>query len=224
MFRDHSNCIWGTRCRCGSDVYILQNKHHPWEATEFIARIPCQSCRELVDVDVKKAADYYNEKILSCFSDVRGTVLDLGCGGGFITQHLLTLPQVTRVIALDSDPGCRENLANIQDSRLEFVLADAADLGKLFAPGSIDYAVSRDVFMFIENPEVMFADLRRVTRSGIRQMGWYKPATGCMKNTLTPEDVRAALCRDGWLVDLDYLDWYKSGYFIRAEKNNCGRY
>lgn len=218
MFQEHSNCIWGTRCQCGSHVYILQNHFHPWVNTDFIAQIPCTACKRMAEVDVQRASEYYNQRILSKFSDLHGTVLDLGCGGGFLTKHVLGLPGVTRVIALDSDPDCKDNIADLADSRVEFVQADAASLGEMFPANSIDYLISRDVFMFIKDTDKFFTDIAKVIRGGIRQMGWYQASNPRMNNLLTPDEIKATLVSLGWKVELELLDWYKSGYHLRADK------
>lgn len=218
MFTEHENIVWGTRCECTNDVYILQNKFHPWMSNEFAVRIPCGFCGKLVDVNADKASAYYNGKILSHFADIRGVVLDLGCGGGFLSEYALTLPGVTRVIALDNDEKCGEDLKKLGDSRLEFVAAGIDQIGGLFSRDSVDYVISRDVFMFIENTPQFFADIKKITRGGIRQMGWYKPSTQRMKNNLTPEEIHSALIETGWTGELECLDWYKCGYFIQADK------
>ena len=39
-----------------------------------------------------------------------------------------------------------------------------------------------------------------------------------MKNKLTPQQIKNEYTKRGWIVESEYLDWYKSGYFINAYK------
>lgn len=86
---------------------------------------------------------------------------------------------------------------------------------KLAEAGAFDYLVSRDVFMFIEDTEQYFNDVTHLIHKGIYQMGWYITNHTRMKNTLKPDETAK---ENGWQVEIEYLDWYKSGYFIKAIK------
>lgn len=219
MFLEHTNVVWGTHCPCGQEVFSLQEKLHPWDEGDAFLTLPCPACKTLVRVSQPLAKDYYNQRIYSLFADVKGVVLDLGCGGGFISQFLLSLPQVSRVIALDSDPGCREALTPLAvHGRLEFILADVADLGVALAGTQVDYAVSRDLFMFVEDVPEFLAQLSRLTRSGLRQMAWYAPQVPRMKNKVHPHQLPGILANLGWQATVTGLNWYKYGYFLKADK------
>lgn len=39
-----------------------------------------------------------------------------------------------------------------------------------------------------------------------------------MKNKLEPQQIAYEYIKRGWKVELEYLNWYKSGYFINAYK------
>lgn len=72
--------------------------------------------------------------------------------------------------------------------------------------------------MFIEDTERYFKDITGIVNKGIRQMGWYQKDNSRMKNKLVPEQIADEYIKRGWKVELEYLDWYKSGYFINAYK------
>lgn len=96
MFKEHNNIIWGSQCSCGEENYILQNKYHPWIETDFKAVLSCPSCHRSLIIDRVCAEHYYNQKILSHFEDVKGKILDLGCGGGFLSHHLIQKDEVKK--------------------------------------------------------------------------------------------------------------------------------
>lgn len=86
---------------------------------------------------------------------------------------------------------------------------------KLAEAGAFDYLVSRDVFMFIEDTEQYFNDVTHLIHKGIYQMGWDITNHPRMKNTLKSDETAK---ENGWQVEIEYLDWYKSGYLIKAIK------
>ncbi|MEG1142228.1 MAG: hypothetical protein RSE41_07270 [Clostridia bacterium] len=89
MFREHNFVIWGTYCKCGNDCSILQNKHHPWDDTQFSIKLKCNVCNSDVVVDKNSAKIFYNNKIYSYFRNLYGEIVDLGCGGGFLSRYLI---------------------------------------------------------------------------------------------------------------------------------------
>lgn len=220
MFQEHPFAVWGTHCPCGADVFVHQNSFHPWERADLVIRMRCPKCGRNVAVDQAAASDYYSQKILSYYDDASGEVLDLGCGGGFLTEFLAKKDDVTCVHAIDPDEGCRESIGSLDDpgGKIRFAPADAGAIERLFPPGSLDYLVHRDVFMFIEDPGKYFDDVTRVVRRGIRHMGWYVAGNPRMKNAVKPDAIVAELQKRGWSAEIEYLDWYKCGYFVRADK------
>ncbi|MGI5853416.1 MAG: class I SAM-dependent methyltransferase [Bacillota bacterium] len=229
MFLEHDFVVWGTLCDCGRDVAVLQNKVFPWSESDFQIKMICPACGKMVVVDQGRASDYYSRKILAMYDDVRGTVLDLGCGGGFLTEYVAAKKEVTRVLAIDPDPGCAEAINQIPDpeGKIDFRVADASVLGDLAGAGmagveagtpSIDYLIHRDVFMFIDDPEKYFDDVTKIVRRGIRHVGWFMSGNARMKNTLEPQQILSELEKRGWRAQLHILDWYKCGYYISADK------
>ncbi|MET1247727.1 class I SAM-dependent methyltransferase [Sporolactobacillus sp. STCC-11] len=170
-------------------------------------------------MDQKAAEDYYNQRIYSYFQTIHGTVLDLGCGGGFLSRFMLANNPVTKVYGLDRGEECANELADLtKNGKFQFIQADVSHLNNLFAERSLDFLVSRDVFMFISNTDRYFNDVTKLVNCGIRQMGWFMKDSRRMKNHLRPEQIAHEYRQRGWTVHLESLDWYKSGYFIRADR------
>lgn len=220
MFRDHKFIIWGTYCKCGNECSILQNEHHPWDDTIFIAKLKCSLCNNEVIVDAKSAKEFYDNKIYSYYDGIYGNIIDLGCGGGFLSRHLLGQENITKVWGLDIDEDCISELSDIIDKneKFKFKKYNGLSLNNIFTEDSIDFLISRDVFMFIEDTDKYFDEVSKIVNKGIRQMGWYIENNKRMNNKLTPDEICNEYLKRGWTVNIEYLDWYKSGYFINAYK------
>lgn len=218
MFKEHQFTIWGTYCKCGNECSILQNGHHPWVDKDFVVKLSCSACNNEVVIDSKRAREFYNDKIYSYFDDVYGTVVDLGCGSGFLSRHLLQCDKVHKIYGLDMDSSCQNDLKDITgpDSKFEFVCSDIDGVDKIFKNKSIDFLVSRDVFMYIEDTAKYFDNVNNIVCKGIKQMGWYMKNHKNKRNDLLPEQIAMEYETRGWKVELQYLNWYKSGYFINA--------
>lgn len=217
MFKEHFDIAWGTVCSCGNEVFILQNVHHPWDNDEFTIKIKCANCSHTVIIDREKATNFYNEKIYSYFDNVEGTILDLGCGGGFLSERLVRNVNVQKVIGLDLDDA---SYSHLEKYNFEFISNDISNLNHIFEKDTLDYLVSRDVFMYIEDTDRYFDDVTHLINQGIYQMGWYMSNHPRMKNCLKPDEIVYEYRKHGWETEIEYLDWYKSGYFIRAIKKN----
>lgn len=213
--------IWGHTCVCGNPCSILQNKVHPWsEDEDFNVRMICNRCGNIVEINRGKAEMFYNNKIYSCFADIKGKVIDMGCGSGFLTDYIVRSEKVDEVYAIDKDDDCISSIESLNDpkGKIHYQTMDIAELSKYFHADSIDYIISRDVFMFIEETDLFFDDISNFITKGIKIMGWYMPENDRMKNKLHPRDICSALETRGWKTTLQYLDWYKKGYFISGEK------
>lgn len=219
MFKEHNSIVWGTYCnKCGSECSILQNVHHPWDNTKFTIKLRCKSCNNEVVIDKNSAEAFYNNRIYSYYNDIYGKVIDLGCGSGFLSRYLLNQSSIDGVYGLDIDKGCRKELTDIidKDKKFTFINSDIHNICSIFSQSSIDFLVCRDVFMFIEDTNEFFDDVTKIVNKGIRQMGWYVESNNRMKNKLLPEQIAEEYKKRGWVVKLEFLDWYKSGYFINA--------
>ncbi|MFX3619179.1 MAG: class I SAM-dependent methyltransferase [Sporolactobacillus sp.] len=178
MFPEHDFTIWGWHCpNCGSECSILQNEHHPWDSrTSFKVKMRCPSCACPVIIDQKIARAFYEDKIIDYFNGLHGSVIDLGCGGGFLSRNIVDQPQIERIYGIDLDPECRQETQDISvNSRcFSFIQSDIAQLGQLFSEKSVDYLVSRDAMMFVEDPYQLIKDTGKIIRKGVLLMGWYR--------------------------------------------------
>lgn len=220
MFKEHRFTIWGTYCKCGCECSILQNEHHPWIDTEFTIKLKCPLCGNEVTIDKNSAEAFYNNKIYSYYNGLYGKVIDLGCGNGFLSRYLINQSKIDKVYGLDIDVNCINELADImkKENKFKYFNCDIRNINNIFKPNSIDFLVSRDVFMFIEDTDRYFDNITEIINKGIRQIGWYIEDNTRMKNKLVPHQIAEEYTKRGWVVELKYLDWYKSGYFISANK------
>lgn len=93
-----------------------------------------------------------------------GTVIDLGCGTGFVTEGLLArCAEHARVIALDLAPGMVQHVA----ARFPGTGCVCADMERLpFAPASADALLSSLALQWVGDPARCFAEWRGVLKPG----------------------------------------------------------
>lgn len=218
MNLEHDFTIWGSVCDCGTECSILQNKVHPWDNINLIIRLVCPKCGKVVDIDKNKATEFYNNKIFSYYDDLYGTVMDLGCGGGLLTKHILKNEDITRITCIDNDESYHKKIKALSTTdRIQYFNLNITNLTEYSRSKSIDFMICRDVCMFVDDTDKFFDDISRIVINGMRIMGWYIPDHKNMHNTLHPEEICKEFNERGWKTKLEYLNWYKSGYFISVQ-------
>jgi MPBQ/MSBQ methyltransferase len=113
----------------------------------------------------REACENLMDRLLDMIPEKRGTILDVACGKGATTRHLLKSyapSQVTGInISAKQLQTCR---ANAPDSR--FLLMDATDLG--FADGTFDNLVCVEAAFHFDTRERFFEEACRVLKPGGR--------------------------------------------------------
>lgn len=98
------------------------------------------------------------------------SVVDLGCGPGFITEQLLALLPHSQVIALDNEPAlierARQLLQGKHDDRLRFVQASVMETG--LPDNSVDFAIARFLFEHLPDPVGAAREVLRILKPGGR--------------------------------------------------------
>jgi SAM-dependent methyltransferase len=99
------------------------------------------------------------------------SVLDLGCGSGWLTAIITRRPEVTHVVAWDSSPRLlgdvlpqMMSLLDGDSTKLESVCGEFTPL--LLEDSSLDLVVMGSAFHHCAEPEVLLGEVRRVLRPG----------------------------------------------------------
>ena len=132
--------IWGCKCNCGNEVFDYFDEH-PWCNDRNIMKlVACSKCGVINKIDCLKAEKFYNEKVLNCFSDIYGNVLEIGCGGGFVSEYVINLKNVNYLATLDIDDESIINMLaqNLKDQKNEKLIG-ADDVKEKFKNAMDEY-------------------------------------------------------------------------------------
>lgn len=150
------------------------------------------------------------------FGDRPAEVLDIGCGGGFLSNHLATLGH--RVTGLDASEDALAVARRYDSTRqVHYQRGDALNLA--YPDGSFDAVCAMDFLEHVENPERVIAEAARVLKPGglfffhtfnrnllswlivIKGVEWFVRNTPrdlhVLRLFLKPEEVRAHCERHG---------------------------
>lgn len=90
-------------------------------------------------------------------------VLDIGCGGGFLTNHLAKCGHV--VTGIDLSPSSLEAARKNDGTKsVKYIAGNAYQLP--FEDGSFDAACAMDILEHVENPDLLLQEAARVLRPG----------------------------------------------------------
>jgi len=212
-----NNNIWGTKCSCGEDCFVLRSDLHPWQKTNYKLEIICPKCGKANLVDQNKASTFYSRKILSLFDKLKPKVIDFGCGGGFLTAFAAQQFQVVDVYAVDIDKNVKSHVQAISP-KVRFIEGSISEMCLVMREKPVDELISRDVLMFLDNIESFIDDVTPYVGSKMRLLNWYMPNDRRVKNNLTPLQIRDLFINKGWKTKLSYLTWYKFGYFLEVDR------
>ena len=126
-------------------------------------------------------------------------IVDLGCGTGEFTAHLVRLADPGRVTGIDVDPAMISVARRHEGDNLTFLLGAAEDADELVPPGSVDLVVSRAVLHWLSASALprVFAAAFAILRPG----GWLHAECGGTGQAPALMDVLSALARDHGLPE-----------------------
>ncbi|MDQ7091181.1 MAG: malonyl-ACP O-methyltransferase BioC [Methylococcales bacterium] len=95
--------------------------------------------------------------------DLTGTILDVGCGTGFLTGELLALSGYQQIIALDlAFPMVEATRAKYRMEKLTYLCADAENLP--LQANSVDTLFSNVALQWCQNLSAVFEEMKRVLK------------------------------------------------------------
>jgi SAM-dependent methyltransferase len=199
--------IWGTVCDCDNDVYTFANEH-PWMDVDVFYDVKCDKCNKLHKINKDMAATFYENKIYGLFKEVKGSVLELGSGGGFITKYLSTKSDVDNILAIDIDDESNEYAT-------EYIHGDLNKFKDFNITKRFDYVVCRDVFMYLDDLDELFHEISKIS-SKLLFLNWYNPYHKNCHNKTNPVEIFELLKKYYKDIEIVYPPFYKWGYLIRS--------
>jgi ubiquinone/menaquinone biosynthesis C-methylase UbiE len=170
------------------------------------------------------------DRVLAGLSLAGKKVLDIGCGAGGITMHLIERHSAAQAIGFDVEvPVIAMARQRAADKGLQGKLRFVQALpGKLpFPDASFDVAFSKDALLHVPDKDALFADIFRVLKpAGVfaasdwlishdgepsLEMKAYVAAEGLSFNQASPERYRLAMQQAGFadIVITDRNPWYR---------------
>lgn len=215
--------IWGTICECGQSIYGFYDDH-PWNELSCDKEIICNKCGKVHLVTQIEAQEFYNNLIFDCFKNVKGKVLELGCGGGLLTNYLSTKSGVDYLVAVDKDVTSSEFddeediIKNLGSDK--FIKMNLDSFDEDIFEMKFDYIVCRDVVMYLNDLDYTFSKLSNIG-DNLVLLNWYnKEHKNCINKT-TPSQFVQVLEKYYNDVEISYPYFYKYGYLINAKKKKA---
>ncbi|RPI13153.1 MAG: methyltransferase domain-containing protein [Ignavibacteriae bacterium] len=150
-----------------NDIWSEWLRHRRFGGDEAFQKQAMQQYQKWAS-DIVERADIFDS----------AAVLDIGAGDGLVGLEALTkLGPKGKLILSDISEAALAipkeifNEKNIQDERVEFLIAGAEDLSPL--PGnSVDRVVMRSVLLYVEDKQAAFNEIFRVLRSAGKAVLW----------------------------------------------------
>lgn len=124
-----------------------------------------QVCEECNFLDAAKLINWKNYLVDEC------TILDLGCGGGWLSGYLSTFEKVKSILAVDTS---KNYLYNIMPGVIEIMHGDSSKITTIegmFSPiqleeGSLDMVVASAALHHADNLQFLLNEIRSKLKSG----------------------------------------------------------
>ena len=203
--------IWGTYCECNNEVYTFKDEH-PWNGdTEILEKVKCDKCGKIIEINCFKASEYLETKIYECFKNVSGRVLEIGCGGGLVTNYLVNNPKVEYLVTLDNDD---ESISEVSNRHINM---DLNIIDICVFDDSFDYVVCRDVLMYLEDIDYTLKELSKISKKVVL-LNWYNINHKNCINKTEPEKILEIANKYFDNLELIYPSFYKNGYIIQTKE------
>jgi ubiquinone/menaquinone biosynthesis C-methylase UbiE len=152
------------------DVRMEQAAHQDWSAAyEDFSSVEALWTHLTTSTNVVRAVEQVRWDALL---PEGATVLDLGCGMGWLSAMLSRRPEVARVVAWDGSPRMLSDLlpemVELLDGRREVIEPVCGNFTPLLTVDdeSLDLVVMSSAFHHCEAPEALLSELERVTARG----------------------------------------------------------
>lgn len=203
--------VWGTYCECSNEVYTFKDEH-PWNGNiDIIEKVKCDKCGKVNEINCFKASEYLENKIYECFKNISGKVLEIGCGGGLITNYLVNNHKVEYLVTLDND---NESISEISNKHINMDL-NKIDLSVF--DGEFDYVVCRDVLMYLNDIDYTLKELSKISKKVIL-LNWYNVEHKNCINKTEPIKILEIASKYYDNLELIYPWFYKNGYIIQTKE------
>jgi ubiquinone/menaquinone biosynthesis C-methylase UbiE len=143
------------------ETYYPQSKTYIYDPQKHIGRI-CEQCNYLSAIKQIDWLKYFKNNY---------SIMDIGCGGGWLTAFLSKIDNVSTIYALDSSKHYLFDLipkvVKIMEGKYEkIVLIEALFTPLLFSEGFLDAVVASSSLHHADNLEVVLKEIRRVLKKG----------------------------------------------------------
>lgn len=206
--------IWGKECECGNNVFAFFDEH-PWKEEVISKNLVCSKCKKNISINNEEASEYYNNLIFKCYDEVKGNVLEIGCGGGLLTSYLANKKEVNQVVAIDNDLSKDEeeyiNSLNVN----KFIKLDLDNFDENIFNMHFDYVICRDVLMYLDNIDYTFKKLSKISDK-IILLNWHNPNHKNCINKTKPKDIFKIMKKYYKNIEISYPFFYKYGYLIKT--------
>jgi len=207
--------IWGKYCKCGNMVYDYFFEHI-YSEENIEKAVICPKCKNDIVISKEDARTFYNNLIYKCFENVKGKVLELGCGGGLLTKYLSKKKDVELLVAIDNDMS-NEEINYIHSLTNNFYNIDLNDFNESVFNTHFDYVVCKDVLMYLANIEETFKKLSNISDNVIL-LNWHNENHKNCHNKTKPNTIVEILKKYYNNIVIEYPSFYKWGYLIKTEE------
>lgn len=202
--------IWGCLCECGNEAFDYFDEH-PWCEENIIKVVKCSKCGKIQKINCSQAEKFYNNKIFECFKDLYGSVLEIGCGGGLVSEYVSSLENVKYLATVDID---EESVSQVSNKHYKL---DLNNFDESIFDAKFDFVICRDVLMYLDDIEYTFNKLSKISNKVIL-LNWHDINHKNCLNKTEPLKILEILKKYYNNLVIEYPYFYKKGYLIKSSE------